>query len=139
MPYLIALLIALNSLPAQAGALGRLFFTPHERAALDRERFQTRAPLERAGEEPLPMENITLNGHVKRSNGKSTAWLNSKPIQVNGAPRTIGISDKAAGEIAIKTPESGRTYPLKVGQTLTPGSGEIRDLYQPVPGTRPEK
>lgn len=139
MRYLVALLIALNSIPAQAETLGRLFFTPQERTALDRERYQSGTPPERAGEEPLPMESITLNGHIRRSGGKSTVWLNGKPIQVNGAPQNVGISDKAAGEIAIKTPESGRTYPLKVGQTLTPGSGEIRDLYPSVPGTRPGK
>jgi hypothetical protein len=139
MPYLIALLIALNSLPAQAGNLGRLFFTPQERAALDRARHQTGTPSERAGEEPLPVDSITLNGHIRRSGGKSTVWLNGKPVQVNGAPQNVGISDKAAGEIAITPPESGRTYPLKVGQTLTPGSGEIRDLTQPVPGAHTGK
>lgn len=139
MRYLVILLIALNSVPSQAGTLGRLFFTPLERAALDRQRYQSGTLSERADEEPLPMESITLNGHIRRSGGKSTVWLNGKPVQVNGAPQTVGISDKAAGEIAIRTPESGRTYPLKVGQTLTPGSGEVRDLYPSVPGTHPGK
>lgn len=75
---LISLLIVLTTLPAEAqnDALGRLFFTPQQRAALDRER------LLGLNQRPSTLDgdaSYTFNGEVKRSSGKNTRWINGTP------------------------------------------------------------
>jgi len=80
-------------------ALGRLFFTPAERAALDR------APADaQASTEPT---SRTLNGIVRRSDGQGTVWIDGKP-QVR---RLAGT-----GRVAVKT-ASGDELGLKVGES----------------------
>lgn len=136
------LAIVLAILPSLAAAqeitLGRLFFTPQERAALDRERLKAGMPTPQAAEDALPAESITLTGHVRRSSGKSTVWLNGKPQHESDSAKPIMVKGKrnTPGEISIRLPDKQQTYPLKVGQTLIPASGEIREGYEvaaPVP------
>lgn len=136
---------------SQAAPLGRLFFTPQERAFLDRERQKAGMPSSDTG---APAESIAFNGHITRSSGKSTVWINGKPLhenersevsslrpnersevsslRPNDASQQFQITEakRGAGEIAIRISDTHRTYPLKVGQTLTPASGEIREGYQ---------
>lgn len=76
-PLLILLLalIAHGAAWAQPEPLGRLFLTPQQRAALDRQR------LLNPGFRPDMMEsNVsqTLNGEVRRSNGRTTRWINGE-------------------------------------------------------------
>jgi hypothetical protein len=79
--------------------LGRLFFTPAERTALDR------APADaHASTEPT---SRTLNGIVRRSDGQGTVWIDGKP-QVR---RLAGT-----GRVAVKT-ASGDELGLKVGES----------------------
>jgi len=125
---------------AQATPLGRLFFTPEERAAMDRERLKIGMPGTATTEAAVPTaipETVTLNGHIKRGSGKSTVWLNGRPQYESDAPNpiTVTVTEKkhAPEEIAVTIPGTNRTYPLKVGQTLDSGSGEIRESYQPAP------
>lgn len=111
---------------AQAGDLGRLFFTPEERAAMNRERVMANTPESRAD----GAGTVTFNGYVKRSSGESTIWLNGIAQPPSGRNR-IAVTENphALGEIAVKLPDSRRAYPLKVGQTLNPGNGKIREGY----------
>lgn len=134
--WLIALFLLAGTVLAQAGDLGRLFFTPEERASLDRERLRTGLPPPQAADADTPvadasMESITLNGHIERSSGKGTLWLNGKVQQES--PKRIAVTENTPGEIKVRHPDSSRVYSLKVGQTLTPGSGEIRESYQRTP------
>lgn len=132
MRYLIVLLIILPCFsPIHAEVLGRFFFTPEERATLDKQRLENGLSIQQADSAP-PMNSVTLNGHIKRSGGPSTVWLNGVPQREGDTPKRVKITDKkhAPEEVAVKLPDSNRTYPLKVGQTLTPGSGEIREGYQ---------
>ncbi len=142
----------------QAAPLGRLFFTQQERAFLDRERQRAGIPTTDA---VAPAESIAFNGHITRSSGKSTVWINGKPLHENERSEVsslrpnersdvsslrpneasqqfqIAEAKRGAGEITIKLPDTRQAYPLKVGQTLTPASGEIREGYQippPAPG-----
>lgn len=126
---LIALLLLAGPALTQAGELGRLFFTPEERAAMDKERLLAGLSTSRTADIAPPMENVTFNGHVKRSSGASTVWLNN--IQHPDGRNRIGVAEEnhAPGEIAVKLPDSSRVYFLKVGQTLIPGNGEIREGY----------
>jgi hypothetical protein len=107
----------------RAELVGRFFFTPQERAALDGQRNNNNI-------NPGTSENsITVNGLVTSSRGHNTVWINGAPQHES---ELIAATKKKGtpGEIAVKLPDSTRLRPLKVGQTLTPGSGEIREGYQ---------
>lgn len=62
--------------------LGSLFFTPEERARLDRMRRGESEP-ERA---PEPGKSSAVTGFVKRSDGRHTVWIDGSPITVRGTP-----------------------------------------------------
>ena len=67
---LLLLLIAAQNLAwAEQEPLGRLFFTPQQRAALDRQRQLNRNFIPNA---PDTETAQTLNGEVRRSSGRST-------------------------------------------------------------------
>lgn len=117
-----ALLLAAGA--SRAELAGRLFFAPQERTALDALRHADSASGARAGDVP-----ITVNGLVSRSSGKSTVWINGAP-QPESEQIAAAKKKGAAAEITVKPPGSARIHSLKVGQTLTPGSGEIRESYQ---------
>lgn len=118
-----------------ADPIGRLFFTPEQRHALDMRRNSGSILTEdtQAGE-------ITLNGIVKRSGGKSTVWIN----RVAQTETDLVLGPKAQPSqarlpnIPISVPSLKKTINLKVGQTLDTGSGEIREGYQPATITEPQ-
>ena len=98
-------------------SLGRLFFTPQERAELDRRRaskIQEAAPVVRA-------DTLTLQGYVTRSSGKTTIWL-------NGTPRNDEYRSADPARVRIKQGENDPEIELKVGQTLDRVRGETRGL-----------
>jgi len=130
----VTVLLLAGSAFAQAGDLGRLFFTPEERAAMNRERMAANVTASRAADADTSMESVTFNGHVKRSNGESTIWLNGI-AQSPSRRNRIAVTENhhATGEITINPPASRRAYPLKVGQTLTSGNGKIREGYNQAP------
>jgi hypothetical protein len=99
---------------AAADEVGRLFFTPQQRQELDRRRDTNVVEAETVVVENL----VTLNGHVVRSSGKSTTW-------VNGVPQYDAYRGRAGDRVGI---ESGNTsVGVKVGQTLDRSRGEVRD------------
>ena len=66
------------SAPCFAQELGRLFFTPEQRQALDARR---RARLPDRPSAPMVSSPTTrLDGYVKRDNGKSTVFVNGEPV-----------------------------------------------------------
>jgi hypothetical protein len=75
---------------AQEEALGRLFFTPQQRAAFDRERLlggsQRSAALE--GE-----SSYVFNGEVRRSSGRNTRWFNGEAQEVGGPRPPVAPGD----------------------------------------------
>lgn len=101
-PSSIPFLLALAVLPAQgAEPLGRLFYTPAERATLERQKKAATG----GGEVGAP---TTLNGVVRRSSGRDTVWINGTPAEE-------------------KSVEARRSQ--RVGETLAP-SGEVSDPLQ---------
>ena len=97
-------LILTAALPAwpQSDPLGRLFFTPQQRAALDRER------LLGLSQRPNTLDgdaSYTFDGEVRRSSGKNTRWI-------NGVPHTT----------ATRKPE------VAAGDTYHPATGERDSL-----------
>jgi hypothetical protein len=116
---LLAGLLAVSS--PQAQELGRLFFTPEERAALDARR-RARLP-DKPTAAPAAASTVTrVDGFVRRSDGPSTVW-------VNGA-----TSDEASpgidSRVSIPIGERARVR-LRPGETLDRGTGEVRDVLGP--------
>ncbi|MHB1301194.1 MAG: hypothetical protein ACYCY8_10065 [Burkholderiales bacterium] len=74
-----ALVLAFMLLPAisKAESLGRLFFTPEERAMLDR---QHRQPGQIAVKGVVPQESAT--GSVELKGGGRTVWINGVPRHI---------------------------------------------------------
>jgi hypothetical protein len=93
---------------AQAEPLGRLFFTPAQRAALDQRR-QLAVQAEEANR-PGPAV-LAVNGQVRRSSGRRTTWINGSPL-TEAAPLPGGLT------------------PLKVGESIHVESGERSDLLK---------
>lgn len=125
--------------------VGRLFFTPAERAALERSRRQAQeAPTvapealpqlpvvsETPPDEVLPV--ITVNGYVKRSGGESTVWVNGENSYDGGA--AAGPIDPRAARIRgqrIAVVPGGTQPPvlLKPGQAYDPRSATTADRYE---------
>lgn len=101
---LLVLLLATQDLVwAQQEPLGRLFLTPQQRAALDRQR------LLNPGFSPNMTDSEvsqTINGEVRRSSGRTTRWINGEAKWNDTAP-------------APKVP---------IGDTFHPGTGERESL-----------
>ena len=86
LPVLIAILAVAPARAAGSDALGRLFFTPERRLALERQRTHN---VQQA--QALQGTTMTLDGVVFRSSGKSTVWINQHAQNENDAKRT-GVS-----------------------------------------------
>ena len=74
---LAALLVLASGAAAAAVDLGTLFTTPEERARLDRLR-RGDPVVESRG----PSGQRAVTGYVKRSDGRSTVWIDGVPLQV---------------------------------------------------------
>ncbi|MEK6591475.1 MAG: hypothetical protein AABZ67_00190 [Pseudomonadota bacterium] len=134
----VAALIVLASLQGVTGPsfaaepLGRLFFTPAQRAQLDTARGQkSRATLSSEEEAtPLP-ETVTYSGMVRRNDGKSTVWLNNRAINdrqpTEGVPAVGRV--RPDGRIVLDTPQGGLNVELKVGQSVEIVSGTIEEPF----------
>jgi hypothetical protein len=120
-----ALLALLLAGAATAGAepppLGRVFFAPAERDALDAARVgRAAAPVAAAS------GTVTLDGVVRRSTGPAVVWVNGSTAA--GARRGLpGRGD------AVVVESAGRRVRLKPGQAFDPATGRVRDCV----GCRP--
>jgi hypothetical protein len=96
---LLALALAACGL-AGAADLGTLFSTPEERARLDR--LRRGEPLERPGTIPGARE---VTGYVKRSDGRSTVFIDGVPTAVSNA-RAAALLEPGAlrdrGEVKVE-------------------------------------
>lgn len=117
--------LALPLAPAQAQELGRLFFTPDQRAALDARR-RARVP-----DRPNAVISPTtrLDGYVQRSGGPSTVWVNGEgQLETSPEAPRIGATRRDDGRVSVPVGESGARVGLKPGETLDRGTGEVRDV-----------
>jgi hypothetical protein len=140
-PPRIAALIAVAALGIAAApaalaqnGMGRLFYTPAQRAQLDVARQQNlRVPI--ATDQPddaqqLPQQ-VTVNGMIRRNDGRSTVWVNNKmysPETLTGGP--VDVQARGSNAVTLSLPQSGRSVDLKVGQSVEALSGQIADVYQ---------
>ena len=114
---------------AQAQELGRLFFTPEQRAALDARR-KARVP-DKPAAVPVTESPVTrVNGAVQRDGGKSTVWVNGEMIQENAQADNARALPREPnpGRVSVPAGEGSRRYDMRVGESLDRGSGEVRDV-----------
>lgn len=82
-----------------AEGLGRLFFTPEQRAQLESS--------QRQGD---GKRSLTVNGIVQKHGGERTVWI-------NGVPQPAGKSDERAPEsVPVALPGQSQPARVKVGQ-----------------------
>lgn len=88
-----------------AEELGRLFFTPQQRAQLEYSQKQN-------GDSPNNASVLTVNGIVQRRGGERTVWI-------NGVPQLAGKSDEQAPDsLPVAVPGQSKPVKVKVGQKL---------------------
>jgi hypothetical protein len=103
--YMLTPFVLTNS--AQAGNLGRLFFTPEQRAQLEHKRTRNATTAE------VPSSSVlTVNGIVQRHGGARTVWI-------NGVAQNAGNSDERSPEaLPVSVPGQSHPVKVKVGQKL---------------------
>jgi hypothetical protein len=129
---LVALLLTAGQAPA-GESLGRLFYTPAQRAQLDVLRSQKNiaVPVPEQ-QEPLPVpEVVTYGGIVRRSDGKTTVWINNQVVNDGKATDGLAISSRVRPDdsVSLKLPQASGSIDLKVGQSVEIGSGAIAEPY----------
>lgn len=123
----------------QAEPVGRLFFTPAQRASLDVARTQrarnTLSTDKLTEEAAAPVaQTITYGGMVRRSDGKSTMWVNNRAVHDNEAATGAIVGRvRQDGSITLQLPQSGRSVDLKPGQSIELLSGTIEEGYSRKP------
>lgn len=100
---LIALLAGAQ--PCGAEELGRLFFTPAERAKLDQGSLKK-------GASGYSSRVLTVDGIVQKHGGGRTVWI-------NGIPQPAGMSDERSPEsLPVAVPGQKQPVKVKVGEKV---------------------
>ena len=90
---------------SSAEPLGRLFFTPEQRAQLEHSKLQS-SDYGNSG------RSLTVNGIVQKHGGKRTAWI-------NGVSQQAGNSDERAPDsLPVNVPGLSKPVKVKVGQKV---------------------
>ncbi len=120
---LLALCLVADAAAADA-VLGRLFFTPSQRAVLDAGKSIGGA--QRRSAAPRNRGKIFLNGVVRRSDGEATVWINGKPAykeSASGIKVKPSRDDAASAQIVL--PGQRSPLELRVGQEFDRATGRI--------------
>ena len=113
----VTLLLGGGSAYADDASLGRLFFSPTQRASMDLERLTGIAGAGGGA-------SVKLNGIAKnRISGKNTVWVNGTPL--SGNQRLTGISPSRSDPASARvTTASGDPVEVKVGQITDRATGQ---------------
>lgn len=120
-PGLVCLTLLAPASAADAPELGRLFFTPERRLALERQRTHNVREAQ-----TLQGTTMSLDGVVQRSSGKSTVWINRQAQNENDGGRTgvnAAVSAKTPGSVLL-APGEETPARLKVGEAMNRATGE---------------
>jgi len=116
---------------AAAEPLGRLFFTPEQRATLESLRL---APATAAA---TATDRIKVDGIIQRSGGPTTVWINGVPQ--TAAPGSVAPSGRAgAPAVEVTVPAKDERVRLKVGQSIELTGPEPAEAASPPPAARGE-
>ena len=125
MNRILILVFCVYALPAPAETLGRLFYTPEQRAMLDLAR--KTAPLNTSGEaDANGAQGFMVNGVVTRSDGQRSTWVNGHLEQSVERP---GKHDRTRAHLKLP----GGEIKLKVGQSFNPATGQVEEGYRRTP------
>jgi hypothetical protein len=127
LPCALALLAALQALTfgarAEDEAIGRLFFSPERREALDRQRslnVQQARVMEGA--------TLTVNGIIRRSSGKTTVWINGVPHDDHQSASDVRpIIDRRDPSRVTLNAANESPATLRVGETINRTTRERGD------------
>lgn len=126
------LLFATSALSAEP--VGRLFFSPLERAELDRARSEKDKPAPPVRIEappptaPLPAtQTVSYAGIVRRSDGRAMLWVNNRIVDEKEALAGLNLRGyvRADGAVVLESHEAGKAAEVKVGQALDVQAGRI--------------
>ena len=112
-----------------AEPVGRIFYTHEHRDQLDSLRKQ-RVVATQVRDEPVP-EIVTLNGIVRRNDGKTTVWLNNQILseaELRNKQSMVGTVSRN-GQVTLQAPQSAVQMRLKVGQSAELLSGRVDESY----------
>lgn len=122
------LLLCASLAPSAVGAqeLGRLFFTPEQRAALDARR-AARLPDKPVAAAASPTTRI--DGSVTRSSGRSTLWVDGAAVPDGTQPEGLRIRrGRDTSRVTVILGEDARRIDLRVGETLDRATGEVKSV-----------
>ena len=126
---ILILLLAVPVLCLAQEDLGRLFYSPEQRQALDAgKRIVVKSTAKaRAPQAKTKTEDVALRGVVTRSDGERTVWINNEAYH-NNSPKGVSVkihpANPASAEISLGT--SKKTVPVKVGEQLDGETGMVR-------------
>jgi hypothetical protein len=118
--------------------LGRLFFTPQQRAALDAGRRigATKPKAERPP--PRRTRAVRLDGIITRSDGERTVWIDGRAYH-NTAPAGLDIMPTPdPARARISTRRDRRSVEVRVGQELRAPVGTVSDARHSTPDIQAE-
>jgi hypothetical protein len=126
-PVLCAAFLALllHASVSAAQELGRLFFTPEQREALDARR-RARVP-DKPAAAVVATPTLRLDGFVKRSSGRSTVWVNGESSSET-APGEAPRIRQDGSSVSVNLGDTPARVELKPGEVLDRGNGEVHDL-----------
>lgn len=126
MRHLSALLLLAFLGSAHAQDLGRLFFTPEQRAALDARR-KARVP-DKPAATAVVSPTTRLDGYVQRSGGRSTVFVNGDAVLEGTPDAPVVDPERRGGRVPVIAGEGGPRVELRPGETLDRSTGEVRDV-----------
>jgi len=129
LPYLLGGLLLFGAGGAQAQELGRLFFTPEQRAALEARR-KARVPDKPAAAAVVQSPVTRIDGAVVRGSGRSTVWVNGEAIPEGAQTGSVRVTPQGAskGRVSVPAGEGEQRLDLRVGESVDRGTGQVRDL-----------
>lgn len=154
-PKILSLALLLLALPAWSAdatqppaSMGRLFFTPNERASLNTIRQNSKAPDKiikaedtaaieadikvEAAAKPAP---VMVNGYVSRSDGKNTVWVNNHAATEKSVVGNISVGklQTTNRQVQVSVSGNGKAISLKPGQIYDPASDTVYNHLKDVP------
>ena len=123
----VALLLAARVPPAAAQDIGRLFFTPEQRDALDARR-KARVP-DKPSAPVVESPTTRIDGYVQRSGGLSTVWVNGQAVPQGSQPEGMRVTpERDPTRVELSVGDGEQKIPLRVGDVLDRGTGEVHHV-----------
>lgn len=133
---------------ATPAPMGRLFFTPSERATLNTIRQNSKAPdkiiktediqddeLKGGMEAAVKPSPVIVNGYISRSDGKNTVWVNNHATTEKSVVGNINVGKLQAKnrQVQVSLSGSNKAISLKPGQIYDPASDTVYNHLKDVP------